>query len=102
MDACGRLAHDEFGLEPDDLGIGFVRGLDALDEVLCGSPAHLVEGLPDGGEPRVIVLGYDDVVEADDGDVARAVEAGVLDGADGSDGGGVIEAEHRGEVLSTG
>ena len=58
-----------------------------------------MEGLADGGEARVEVLGDDDVVEADDGDVAGAGEACVFDGADGSDGGGVVEAEDGGEVV---
>jgi hypothetical protein len=99
MDACGRFPYYEFGLEPDDLRIRLVRGLDALDEVLRRGPSHLVKGLANGGEPRVVVLGNDDVVEADDGDVAGAVEACVFDSADGADGGGVVEAEDGGEVL---
>jgi hypothetical protein len=61
-----------------------------------------VKRLAHGGEPRVEVLGDDDVVEADDGDVAGAGEAGVLNGADGANGGGVVEAEDGGEVVGAG
>ena len=68
----------------------------------CGGRTHLVEGLADGGEAWVEVFGDDDVVEADDGDVARTVEAGVFNGADGADGGGVVEAEDGGEVAGAG
>ena len=61
-----------------------------------------MERLAHGGEARVEVLSDDDVVEADDGDVARAGEAGVLNGADGADSSCVVEAEEGGEVTSAG
>ena len=72
------------------------------DEQLGGGDTHLVEGLAHGGEAGVEVLGDDDVVEADDGDVAGAGEAGVFNGADGADGSGVVEAEDGGEVAGAG
>ena len=99
MDAYGRFSHDEFGCKADVVGIGFVGALDTFDEELCGGCTHLIEGLAHGGEARVEVFGDDDVVESDDGDVVRTGEAGVLNGADRSDGGGVVEAEEGGEVT---
>jgi hypothetical protein len=36
MDVYGRFSHDEFGLKADVVGVGFVGGLDAFDEQLCG------------------------------------------------------------------
>ena len=98
----GGFADDELGGEPDGFGVGLVGSLDALDEESRLRTSHLVEGLADGGEAGVVVLGDDDVVEADDGDVARTGEAGVFDGADGADGGGVVEAEDGSEVVGAG
>jgi hypothetical protein len=97
-DACGGFANDELGGEPNGVGEGLVGILDAFDEDLGGCGSHLAEGLADGGETRVGVFGDEDVVEADDGDVARAGEADVFDGAYGPDGGGVVETEDGGEV----
>ena len=58
--------------------------------------------MTDSGEARGLVGGRGDVVEADDGDVFGAAEAGVRDGADGADGGDVVEAEDGGEVAGAG
>ncbi len=99
---CSGFADDELGCEPDGFNEGLIGGLDALDEELGTGDAHFVQGLAHGGEAGVGVLGDEDVVEADDGDVAGAGEAGVFDGADGADGGGVVEAEDGGEVAGSG
>ena len=102
MDAYGRFSHDEFGRKADVVGVGLIGALDTFDEELCGGCTHLIEGLAHGGEARVEVFGDDDVVESDDGDVVRTGEAGVLNGADGANGRGVVEAEEGGEVPGAG
>ena len=76
--------------------------MDTLYEQLGGGGTHFVEGLAHGCEAGVEVLGEDDVVEANDRDVARAVEAGVFNGADGADRRGVVEAKDGGEVAGSG
>lgn len=101
LGAGGGFTNDELGCEPDGVGERLVGSLDALDEKLSGSASHLVQWLADGGKPRIGVLGDEDVVEADDGDVPGAGEAGVFNGPYGADRGGVVEAEDRGEVVGS-
>jgi len=55
----------------------------------------------DGGERGRSVLGGLDVIEADHGNIARNGEPGILEGADGADGGDVVEAEDGGEVTGS-
>src|SRR5580658_6239019 len=98
-DARRRFSHDELGLKPDVLGVGFIGRLDAFDQKFRCGGSHLKEGLAYGCESGVEVIGDDDVVEADDGDVVRAGESSVLNGADSADGGGVVEAEESSEVA---
>ncbi len=102
IDACGRFSHDQLRLEPDLVRIRFIGELNALDEQLCCGPAHLVEWLAHCGEAGVEVLRHDDVVEPDDRDIVGAVEADIFDGANGADRGGVVEAEHGGEITGAG
>ncbi len=97
---CGGLADHEFRFEEDDFGVGIGRGFDALEEGLDGGFPHAAEGLADGCETRGLIGGRGDVVKADDGDVFGAAEASVGDGADGTDGGDIVEAEDGGEVTS--
>lgn len=99
MDARGRFSHDQLRFEPDFMRIRLVGVLDTFDEHLRGGPTHLVERLAYSSEAWIEVLSHDDVVEADDRDVAWTTETGVLDSANGADGGGVVEAKHRGEVA---
>src|SRR5579862_8355359 len=98
---CG-FSHDEFGLKPDLLRVGLLRRLDTLDEEPRGLRAHLVQRLAYGGQPGIEVLGDDDVVEADDGDVARTVEHGIFNGTYSTDSGSVVEAEDGGKVAGAG
>jgi hypothetical protein len=75
MDAHGRFSHDEFGGRADVVRVGLVGALDTFANEPCGVCTHLIEGLAHGGEARVEVLGADDVVESDNGDVVRTGEA---------------------------
>src|SRR5215469_11951147 len=100
MNSSGRFANDEFRLEPDFVLKGGIGILNPFDEEFGGGGSHLVEGLPDGGEPRAEVFRDDNVVESYDGDVTRAVEADIFDCADGADGGCVVEGEDRRKVTS--
>ena len=81
------------------MGISEVRALDTFDEHLCGGPTHLVERLAYGGEAWIEVLSYHDVVKSDDGDIARTAKTGVLNSANGANGGRIVEAKQCGEVA---
>ena len=61
--------------------------------------AHFKERLADGGERRRVIGRGLDVVEADHRDVFGHAEAGVFQGANGANGGDVVEAEDRSEVA---
>lgn len=57
----------------------------------CGG-SHELERLSDGGEAGNLVGGRFNVIEAHDGDIARDVEAGVVESADTAHGCDVVEA----------
>jgi len=76
--------------------------MNALDKQLCRGPTHFVERLTNCGEPRIEVFSDDDVVKANHGDVGWAIEAGVFDCTNGSDGGRIVETEDGGEVTGAG
>gem|GEM_PF-5271092 len=97
---CG-FPDNEFRFEDDLFRIGFIRRLNTTDEQLSGGRAHFVQRLANGGEARIVVLGYDNVVESDDGDVLWTTKANIFDGAYGSNGGCIVEAEDGGEIAST-
>lgn len=61
-----------------------------------------MEGLADGGERGDLVGGGLNVVEADDGDILGDPEAGFVEGANGSHGRDIVEAEDRGEGAAAG
>src|ERR1700679_892873 len=52
-----RFSHDEFGVERDLVGIGFVGRLDAFNEKLRGSRTHFMKRLAHGGEAGIGVGG---------------------------------------------
>ena len=69
-----------------------------LQQKARGGGAHLPEGLADGGEAGDEAGGDGYVVEANDGDVCRDMQAAFVEGANGAKGGDVVEANYRGEV----
>lgn len=73
--------------------------MDLVQQRLGGDPAHLCQRLVDGGEARDAVRGRIDVVKADDGDIPGYVEVEILKGADGSDGGVIVERHQRRERM---
>jgi hypothetical protein len=98
--AGGGLADDEGGLYGDAAGVGGGGVGDAVEKDGGGQLAHVLERLADGGEAGDVVLGGDDVVEANDGDVGGDAHAGFVEDAHGADGGGVVEGDEGGEEVS--
>ena len=58
---------------------------DPLQQNPGGSHAHLMEGLTNRREARVVKRGALDVIEADDRDIARHVQSMVHERPDGAD-----------------
>lgn len=69
-----------------------------MQQLLGGQFAHAMQGLAHRRERGVLVGGGMDVVEADDGDVVRDADAGLVQRADAADGGDVVEGEDGGEA----
>ena len=73
---------------------------DALQEDAGSGGAYLRERLANCGEARVVKCSALNVVEANDGNVCRNLEAVVHEGANGADGRNVVVANERGEIGS--
>src|SRR3954447_9327508 len=66
-------AGDERGWDDDGVGLG-CRALQAVEQELTGVAAERVRVLRDDGDARIQQRAEDEVVEADDGDLALAAE----------------------------
>lgn len=74
--------------------------VDAFDQNFGSGPSHLTQGLPHGGQGRILEGGTLNVVESDYGDISGNPQAGLAQGTNRAHGRNVVEGEQSGKCLA--
>lgn len=95
----GGVTHHQLGLDPDETGRRVLAGQPLRQKPSRGR-AHLHQGLPDGGQRRVLKGSAKNIVKADDRHVLGYPQPVVEERPDSADRRDVIEGTERREARS--